>query len=115
MTSDHVPEINEVAETTAAPRTALRYVVTREGDTMRIVGTANTVVGARKLLRTLDIGTYSIISVNELDVPVRAPERIVARVVGKGTTFGKPRGPRDPSKPRKPRAAKAAHSNGKGK
>lgn len=85
-------------------------VVTVDGNFISILGSCDSVVEAKKLLRTMDHGVYSIVSFNELDVPVRPPERISRTVVGKGQTFGKARGPRDPSKPRAARKPKSSKS-----
>ena len=100
--------MDSLNELGAPPKVERCHVVTRSGNTLHVLGSADSVVAARKLMRTFDPGVYSIISYNELDVPVEQREAVVRAKVGRGVTFGKARGPRvGSSKPRKVKAAKS--------
>ena len=94
-------EINEKSRVVVVQRT-----VAEDGRPILVIlGAAEDVQNAKKLIKTLGEGVFSILSFNEVDITTRPPERVSTVVLTKGTTFGKPRGPQA-GKPRKERKAK---------
>jgi hypothetical protein len=82
-------------------------VVERHEGSLRIMATCVDVISARRAMKILPHGTYSIVSFNELDVPVGPPKRQAIASVGKGQTFGKARGKRSGTAVRVTKAKKA--------